>query len=519
VEEKTHPTERARLEALESKALRGGGQKAIERHHERGKLTARERIDALVDAGSFVELNMLAESQSIDFGMEEKRIPGDGVVIGYGTIEGRLVFVYSQDVTVLGGSVGRTHGEKICRIMDEALKVKAPLIGLNDSGGGRIQEGFIASKGVAGMFFRNTAASGIIPQISAMMGTCAGVAVYSPALTDFIIMVEGSSHMVITGPAVIKSVTGEEISIEDLGGAKVHSEITGTAHLTAPNDKACLTLIRKLIGYLPAHNQEEAPTVACNDDPERLDDTLEEIVPANFRKTYDMRKLIVRIVDSSDFLELFPKFARNIIIGFARLEGRTIGIVANQPLVLAGSLDVNASDKAARFIRFCDAFNIPLVNLVDVPGYFPGATQEHAGIIRHGAKMLYAYAEATVPKVTLALRKEYGGSVMAMCCMGMGVDQMLAWPVAQLVVLDTTTAVDLIFRKEITASGEPGAFRKEKVAEYDLKYSNPFHAAANMLVDTVIKPRETRVQLIKALRMLRNKERPRPARRHGNIPL
>jgi acetyl-CoA carboxylase carboxyltransferase component len=519
VEEKSHPTERARLEALEAKALRGGGQKAIERQHERGKLTARERIDALVDAGSFVELNMLAESQSIDFGMEEKRIPGDGVVTGYGTIEGRLVFVYSQDVTVLGGSVGRTHGEKICRIMDEALKVKAPLIGLNDSGGGRIQEGFIASKGVAGMFFRNTAASGIIPQISAMMGTCAGVAVYSPALTDFIIMVEGSSHMVITGPAVIKSVTGEDIPIEDLGGAKVHSEITGTAHLTAPNDEACLKLIRKLINYLPANNQEEPPKVACSDDPDRMDDTLEEIVPANLRKTYDMRKLIARIVDSGDFLELFPRYARNIIIGFGRLEGRTVGIVANQPLVLAGSLDVNASDKAARFIRFCDAFNIPLVNLVDVPGYFPGATQEHAGIIRHGAKMLYAYAEATVPKVTLALRKEYGGSVMAMCCMGMGVDQMLAWPIAQLVVLDTTTAVDLIFRKEITASGEPGAFRKEKAAEYDLKYSNPFHAAANMLVDTVIKPRETRVQLIKALRMLRNKERPRPARRHGNIPL
>lgn len=519
MEEKSHPTERARLEALEAKALRGGGQKAIERQHERGKLTARERIDALVDAGSFVELNMLAESQSIDFGMEEKRIPGDGVVTGYGTIEGRLVFVYSQDVTVLGGSVGRTHGEKICRIMDEALKVKAPLIGLNDSGGGRIQEGFIASKGVAGMFFRNTAASGIIPQISAMMGTCAGVAVYSPALTDFIIMVEGSSHMVITGPAVIKSVTGEDIPIEDLGGAKVHSEITGTAHLTAPNDEACLKLIRKLINYLPANNQEEPPKVACSDDPDRMDDTLEEIVPANLRKTYDMRKLIARIVDSGDFLELFPRYARNIIIGFGRLEGRTVGIVANQPLVLAGSLDVNASDKAARFIRFCDAFNIPLVNLVDVPGYFPGATQEHAGIIRHGAKMLYAYAEATVPKVTLALRKEYGGSVMAMCCMGMGVDQMLAWPIAQLVVLDTTTAVDLIFRKEITASGEPGAFRKEKAAEYDLKYSNPFHAAANMLVDTVIKPRETRVQLIKALRMLRNKERPRPARRHGNIPL
>lgn len=519
MEEKTHQSEQVRLEALEAKALGGGGQKAIARLHERGKLTARERIEVLLDAGSFVEMNILAESQSVDFGMEERKIPGDGVAIGYGTIEARLVFVYSQDVTVLGGSVGKTHGEKICRIMDEALKVKAPLIGLNDSGGGRIQEGFVASKQVAGMFFRNTAASGIIPQISAMMGTCAGVAVYSPALTDFIIMVEKTSHMVITGPAVIKSVTGEDIPIEDLGGARVHSEITGTAHLTAPNDEACLKLIRKLISYLPANNQEEPPTVSCSDDPERMDDTLEEIVPANLRKTYDMRKLIMRIVDSGDFLELLPKYARNVIIGFARLEGRTVGIVANQPLVLAGSLDVNASDKAARFIRFCDAFNIPLVNFVDVPGYFPGAKQEHAGIIRHGAKMLYAFAEATVPKVTLALRKDYGGSVMAMCCVGMGVDQMLAWPVAQLVVLDTVTAVNLIFRKEISESEHPDTLRQEKVEEYDYKYSNPFHAAASMRVDIVIKPRETRMHLIKALRMLRNKERPRPARRHGNIPL
>ena len=519
MDEKTHSNELARVEALKAKALAGGGQKAIQRQHERGKLTARERIGVLLDAGSFVELNMLAESQSVDFGMAERKIPGDGVAIGYGTIEGRLVFVYSEDVTVLGGSVGKTHGEKICRIMDEALKVKAPLIGLNDSGGGRIQEGFVASKQVAGMFFRNTAASGIIPQISAMMGTCAGVAVYSPALTDFIIMVEKTSHMVITGPAVIKSVTGEDIPIEDLGGAKVHSEITGTAHLTAPNDEACLKLIRKLISYLPANNQEEAPTVACSDDPDRLDDTLEEIVPANLRKTYDMRKLIVRIVDSGDFLEILPRYARNVIIGFARLEGRTVGIVANQPLVLAGSLDVNASDKAARFIRFCDAFNIPLINFVDVPGYFPGAAQEHAGIIRHGAKMLYAFAEATVPKVTLALRKDYGGSVMAMCCVGMGVDQMFAWPVAQLVVLDTATAVNLIFRKELTEAEHPDELRQEKIADYDHKYSNPFHAASTMLVDRVIRPRETRLQLIKALRMLRNKERPRPERRHGNIPL
>jgi acetyl-CoA carboxylase carboxyltransferase component len=518
-EDKTHQSEIERLEALAEKARLGGGQKAVDRHHEKGKLTARERIDLLLDEGSFVEMNMLAESQSVDFGMQERKVPGDGVAIGYGTIEGKLVFVYSEDSTVLGGSVGRVHGEKICRIMDEALKVKAPLIGLNDSGGGRIHEGFVASKGVAGMFYRNTAASGIIPQISAMMGTCAGVAVYSPALTDFIIMVEGTSHMVITGPAVIKSVTGEDISVEDLGGAKVHSEITGTAHLVAPNDEECLKTIRKLLAYLPANNQEDPPVIATEDDPDRTDDSLEEIVPANFRKTYDMRKVIVRVVDDGDFLEIFPKFARNIIIGFARLDGGTVGIVANQPLVLAGSLDVNSSDKAARFIRFCDAFNIPLINLVDVPGYFPGAAQEHAGIIRHGAKMLYAFAEATVPKVTLALRKEYGGSVMAMCCVGMGVDQMLAWPIARLVVLDTETAVNLIFRKDIKAADNPEAFRQQKIEEYDHKYSNPFHAASNMLVDTVIKPKETRPQLIKALRMLRNKERPIAERRHGNIPL
>ena len=518
-EEKTHQSEIERLEALADKARVGGGQNAVDRHHGKGKLTARERIDLLLDEGSFVEMNMLAESQSVDFGMQERKVPGDGVVIGYGTIEGRLVFVYSEDVTVLGGSVGRVHGEKICRIMDEALKVKAPLIGLNDSGGGRIHEGFVASKGVAGMFYRNTAASGIIPQISAMMGTCAGVAVYSPALTDFIIMVEGTSHMVITGPAVIKSVTGEDISVEDLGGAKVHSEITGTAHLVAPNDEECLKTVRKLLAYLPSNNQEDPPVVATQDDPDRRDDSLEEIVPPNFRKTYDMRKVIVRVVDDGDFLEIFPKFARNVIIGFARLDGRTVGIVANQPLILAGSLDVNSSDKAARFIRFCDAFNIPLINLVDVPGYFPGAAQEHAGIIRHGAKMLYAFAEATVPKVTLALRKEYGGSVMAMCCVGMGVDQMFAWPIARLVVLDTETAVNLIFRKDIKAADNPEAFRQQKIEEYDHKYSNPFHAASNMLVDTVIKPSETRPQLIKALRMLKNKKRPWPERRHGNIPL
>jgi acetyl-CoA carboxylase carboxyltransferase component len=497
----------------------GGGPKAIERHHKKGKLTARERLDLLFDAGSFVEVNKLAQSQSVDFGMQEKKVPGDGVVTGYGNINGRLVFAYAQDVTVLGGSVGTIHGQKICRIMDEAIKVKAPLVALNDSGGGRLHEGFFASRGVAGMFYRNTAASGLIPQITGMMGSSAGVAVYSPALTDFIVMVKGQSHMVITGPAIIREVTGEDISLEELGGAKVHSEITGQAHLVAESDPDCIEIIKKLLGYLPSNNEDQPPVVESTDDPDRVDDSLEEIVPADFKKSYDMRHVILRVVDKEDFYEILPRYATNIIIGFARLDGNTVGIVANQPRVKAGCLDVNASDKAARFIRFCDAFNIPLVNFVDVPGYFPGVTQEHAGIIRHGAKMLYAYSEATVPKITLALRKEYGGAVMGMCCVGMGVDLMLAWPIARLVVLDTTAAVNLIFRKEIKGAENPDEFRQQKIEEYDYKYSNPYHAASNMLVDSVIQPRETRPQLIKALRMLRNKQRPEPNKRHGNMPL
>jgi acetyl-CoA carboxylase carboxyltransferase component len=518
-EAKTHHSELARLQTLQDRSALGGGQKAIDKRHSVGKLTARERIDLLFDTDSFVEINDLAESQAVDFGMQEKKVPGDGVVIGYGTIDERLVFGYAQDATVLGGSVGTIHGSKICRIMDEALKVKAPLIGLNDSGGGRLHEGFFASKGVAGMFFRNTAASGVIPQISAMMGPCAGVSVYSPALTDFILMVKGQSQMFITGPGVIKAVTGEDVTIEALGGAKVHSEISGTAHFVVDNEEECMQLIRKLMSYLPSNNTEEPPVVDCDDAPDRVDDTLEEIVPANFRKSYDMRQVIERVVDHGDFFEILPNFAKNIIIGFARLEGHTVGIVGNQPNVLAGCLNVDSSDKAARFIRFCDAFNIPLINFVDVPGYFPGVSQEHSGIIRHGAKMLYAYSEATVPKITLALRKEYGGAVMAMCCVGMGVDLMLAWPIAQLVVLDTTAAVNIIYRKEIKVAENPEAFKQQKISEYDYKYSNPFHAASNMLVDKVIKPGETRPQLIKALRMLRNKHRPPPAKRHGNIPL
>ena len=516
---KTHQDELERLGTLENKAEMGGGPKAIERHHQRGKLTARERINLLFDPDSFVEVNKLAQSQSVDFGMQEKKVPGDGVVTGYGNIDGRLVFAYAQDVTVLGGSVGTIHGQKICRIMDEAIKVKAPLVALNDSGGGRLHEGFFASKGVAGMFYRNTTASGLIPQITGMMGSSAGVAVYSPALTDFIVMVKGQSHMVITGPAIIRSVTGEDISLEELGGAKVHSEITGQAHLVAENDEECITIIKKLLSYLPSNNEEKPPVNKTNDDPLRVDDDLEKIVPADFKKSYDMHQVISRVVDSEDFYEILPRFAMNIIIGFGRLDGHTIGIVANQPRFKAGCLDVDASDKAARFIRFCDAFNIPLINFVDVPGYFPGVAQERAGIIRHGAKMLYAYSEATVPKITLALRKEYGGAVMGMCCVGMGVDLMLAWPIAQLVVLDTTAAVNLIFRKEIASSENPEALKNQKIEEYDYKYSNPYHAASNMLVDTVIKPRETRLQLIKSLRMLSNKHRPDPNKRHGNIPL
>ena len=516
---KTHQSELERLEALAKRAETGGGEKSIERHHQKSKLTARERLALLFDADSFVEVNKLAESQSADFGMQEKKVPGDGVVTGYGTIEGRLVFAYAQDVTVLGGSVGTIHGRKICRIMDEAIKVKAPLVALNDSGGGRLHEGFFASKGVAGMFYRNTAASGLIPQITGMMGSSAGVAVYSPALTDFIVMVKGRSHMVITGPAIIKEVTGEEISLEELGGAKVHSEITGQAHFVAESDEQCIEIIKQLLSYLPSNNEEPPPHVQSDDDLNRVDDTLEGIVPADFKKSYDMHQVIRRVVDNEDFFEILPRYATNIIIGFARLDGSTVGIVANQPRIKAGCLDVNASDKAARFIRFCDAFNIPLINFVDVPGYFPGVAQEHAGIIRHGAKMLYAYSEATVPKITLALRKEYGGAVMGMCCVGMGVDLMLAWPIAQLVVLDTTAAVNLIFRKEIQAAEDPEAYRQQKIEEYDYKYSNPYHAASNMLVDSVIKPRETRPQLIKALKMLKNKKRPEPNKRHGNIPL
>lgn len=519
IKTKTHQSELERLSVLVERAEIGGGQKSLDRLRQNNRLTARERLTLLFDPDTFVETNQLAESQCVDFGMPEKKVPGDGVVTGYGMVEGRLTFAYAQDITVIGGSVGTTHGEKICQLMDEAMKVKAPLIALNDSGGGRLHEGFRASKSVAGMFYRNTAASGLIPQITGIMGSCAGVAVYSAALTDFIVMIKGKSHMVITGPGVIKAVTGSEVSLEELGGSRVHGEKTGQAHFVVESDEECIRIIKKLLSYLPANNSEEPPVIDTGDDPNRVDDTLEEIVPADFKKSYNMKEVIELVFDQETFFEVLPKFARNIIIGFARLNGHSVGIVANQPRIMAGCLDVDSSDKASRFIRFCDAFNIPLLNFVDVPGYKPGILQEHAGIIRHGAKMLYAYSEATVPKITLVLRKDYGGAVMGMCCVGMGVDMMLAWPIAQAVVLDTSTAVDLIFRKEIKAAENPEELRQQKIEEYDYKYSNPYHAASNMLVNLVIKPSETRPQLIKALSMLKNKQRPEPDKRHGNIPL
>ncbi|MFZ5651802.1 MAG: acyl-CoA carboxylase subunit beta [Bacillota bacterium] len=516
---KTHESEAERLRLLMKQAVEGGGGKAQDKIRSQGRLTARERIDNLMDPGSFVEFNMLAVHQCHNFGMEKKKFTGDGVVTGYGRIEGRLVFVYSQDATVLGGSVGPIHGEKICYTIDQAIKARAPVIGIYDSGGGRIHEGFTASRAVAGMFHRNTRASGVIPQIAAIMGTCAGVAVYSPAIMDFIFMVDKTSHMFITGPGVIKTVTGEDIDFENLGGAPVHSTISGNSHFVAPNDKECLSGIRRLLSFLPPNNQEKPARVETGDDPDRTDDSLVEKVPADFRFPYDMREVIKSVVDNGDFMEVQPDFAQNIVIGLARLDGYTVGVLGNQPMVMAGCLDINASDKSARFIRFCDAFNIPLINMVDVPGFLPGKEQEYGGIIRHGGKMLYAYAEATVPKITLVLRKNYGGAVMAMCCKGSEVDQMLAWPIAQLVVLDTTAAVDIIFRKEIQQAEKPEEFRQKMIEQYDHAFSNPFDPAGKMLVDAVIEPRYTRPALIKSLRMLLNKVEERPWRKHGNIPL
>ncbi len=507
------------LRKLKEQAKLGGGPERIARQHAQGKLTARERLELLLDENSFTELDMFVTHRIYDFGMQERKILGDGVVTGYGTIDGRLVFVFSQDFTVFGGSLSMAHAEKICKIMDLAMKNGAPVIGLNDSGGARIQEGVVSLGGYAEIFLRNVLASGVVPQISAIMGPCAGGAVYSPALTDFIIMVKGTSFMHITGPDVIRAVTREEVTSEELGGAMVHSRISGVAHFAANDEKECLQLIRRLLSYIPQNNLEDPPSVEPTDDPMRMDEALDSIVPDSPTKPYDMKEVIRRVVDNGEFLEVHEHFAQNIIVGFARLNGRSVGIVAQQPAVLAGALDIDSSVKAARFVRFCDAFNIPIITFEDVPGFLPGVAQEHGGIIKHGAKLLYAYCEATVPKITVITRKAYGGAYDVMSSKHIRGDINLAWPTAEIAVMGPEGAVNIIFRREIEAAEDPEAERERLVAEYREKFANPYVAASRGYIDDVIEPHETRPRLISALEMLQNKRDSNPPKKHGNIPL
>ncbi|WFA07721.1 carboxyl transferase domain-containing protein [Tissierella sp. Yu-01] len=502
-----------------SKIELGGGEKRIEKQHASGKLTARERINLLLDDGSFIEIDKFVKHRSTNFGTSTLEAPADGVVTGYGTVDGRLVFVYAQDFTVVGGSLGEMHAAKICKVQDMALKMGAPLIGMNDSGGARIQEGVDALSGYGKIFYRNTIASGVIPQISVIMGPCAGGAVYSPALTDFIFMVEKTSMMFITGPQVIKSVTGEEVTQEELGGATTHNSISGVAHFKDDTEQECIERIKLLLSYLPSNNLEEAPVYESNDDINRVDERLNEIIPDNPNKPYDMKEVINIIADAGSFFEVQPAYAKNIITGFIRLNGKSTGVIANQPKILAGCLDINASDKAGRFIRTCDAFNIPLLNLVDVPGFLPGTNQEYGGIIRHGAKMLYAYSEATVPKVTLVLRKAYGGSYLAMCSKDLGADQVYAWPNAEIAVMGPDGAANIIFKNDIKNSSDPITTRKEKIEEYRDTVANPYIAAQRGFVDDVIVPGITRPRLISAFDMLETKRENRPSKKHGNLPV
>ena len=502
-----------------AKARLGGGEKAIAKQHERGKYTARERIDQLLDEGSFEELDMFVTHRSTNFGMEKKQYLGDGVVTGFGTIEGRLVYVFAQDFTVLGGSLSETMAQKICKVMDLAMKMGAPVIGLNDSGGARIQEGINALAGYSEIFQRNILASGVIPQISAILGPCAGGAVYSPALTDFTIMVKGISYMFLTGPSVVKTVTGEDVTQEQLGGASVHASKSGVTHFACEDGEEALSLIRKLISYIPQNNMEETPLAACTDPIDRLEDKLNNIVPDNPKKSYDMYEVIGAIIDNGEFLEVQRDYARNIITGFARFNGQSVGVVANQPKVLAGVLDCSASRKAARFVRFCDAFNIPLVTLVDVPGFLPGTGQEYNAVILHGAKLLYAYGEATVPKVTVTLRKSYGGSHIVMSCKQLRGDMNYAWPTAEIAVMGAEGAVGVLYAKEAKEHEDPAAFKKEKEKEYTDLFANPYNAAKYGYIDDVIEPRNTRFRVIRALQMLATKKQSNPPKKHGNIPL
>lgn len=510
-----------KIEALQDKKNRlelGGGPESIEKQHKAGKLTARERLDLLFDDDSFVEIDAFVETRAVDFEMQKKKVPGDGVITGYGMINGRLVFVAAQDFTVIGGSLGEMHAKKITKVMDMALKMGAPFISINDSGGARIQEGIDSLFGFGEIFYRNTLASGVIPQISVIMGPCAGGAVYSPAITDFVFMVEQTSYMFITGPEVIKSVTGEEVSFERLGGAEVHNSISGVAHFRSASEQECIDDIKRLISYLPDNNMTECPSYLTDDMSYNINE-LNNIVPDDGNKPYNVKDVIVRVVDYGDFFEIQQHFAQNIVIGFGRLSGKTIGIIANQPMFMAGVLDVNAADKAARFVRFCDAFNIPVVTFTDVPGYLPGVGQEHSGVIRHGAKLLYAFSEATVPKVNIILRKAYGGAYIAMNSKHLGADMAFAWPSAEIAVMGAEGAANIVFRKEISSAADPAEERKKKIEEYREKFSNPYVAAARGYIDDVIQPSETRFRLAKALEMLSNKRESRPPKKHGNIPL
>ncbi|HEX5941764.1 MAG TPA: acyl-CoA carboxylase subunit beta [Anaerolineales bacterium] len=496
----------------------GGGQERIDAQHKKGRLTARERIDLLLDKGSFRELDVFVQHRTHDFNLDAQKFMSDSVVTGWGTIEGRLVYVFSQDFTVFGGSLGEVHAEKICKIMDMAMKNGAPLIGLNDSGGARIQEGVVALGGYADIFLRNTLASGVIPQISAIMGPCAGGAVYSPALTDFIFMTRNTSYMFVTGPDVVKAVTHEEVSFEDLGGASVHSEKSGVCHVAADSEADTLYLIRKLLTYLPQNNMEDPPFMP-GDDPLRMDERLDNIIPDDPNKPYDIKEVVRMIVDAGQFFEIHENYAANIVVGFARLGGHSVGIVANQPAVLAGVLDIDASEKGARFVRFCDSFNIPIITFEDVPGFLPGTNQEHHGIIRSGAKLLYAYCEATVPKLTVITRKAYGGAYCVMSSKHIRSDLNLAWPSAEIAVMGPDGAVNIIFRKELEKAEDPVKKKAELVAEYRRKFASPYVAAERGYIDDVIEPKETRPRLINALEMLSNKRDANPAKKHGNIPL
>jgi propionyl-CoA carboxylase beta chain len=507
-----------KLRQLREEALHAGSQRAVARQHEQGKLTARERIDALLDKGSFQEIDQFVRHQSSGFGIEDKRPLGDAVVVGHGTIDGRPVFVFAEDFTVFGGSLSKVVADKICKILDMAMDTGTPVIGLKDSGGARIQEGIASLDGYGRIFERNVRASGVIPQISVVMGPSAGGAVYSPALTDFVFQIDKTSHMFITGPDVIKAVTGEDVTMEELGGAMTHASKSGVTHFVYPTGGDALEAVRYLISFLPRNNTEMPPHFAPTDRPDRIDDTLDSVIPDESTQPYDMVEVIEKVLDEDEFFQVHEQWARNIVIGFGRLDGHSVGIVANQPAVLAGTLDINASEKAARFVRFCDAFNIPLITFVDVPGFLPGVDQEHGGIIRHGAKLLYAYCEATVPRITVITRKAYGGAYLVMNARGVRADLVLAWPSAEIAVMGAQGAVNIIHRREIASADDPDAKRSELIEDYERTFNNPYVASELGLVDEVIEPRETRVKLIKAMEILRTKREKLPPKKHGNGP-